>query len=176
MSAQLVVSPKVFRQNTTLFINLFTVSTGVSISFISVTSLPPLVFVASSTCTINGQSFGDNFLTSSRPHHDHLLLQFASAIVPSQPNIVCAVQVQFESASSSKVVNITTDDTRPTRGLTNTSVDACSAAFLSLSGIQAVVFPAFAVQGELDSHSYTPLLQIDHTIYTACDFAKPCID
>jgi len=53
--------------------------------------------------------------------------------------IVCAVGVQFQDASSSKVVNITTDITAPTRGLSSTTVDACSAAAPSLSGMTASV-------------------------------------
>lgn len=138
MSAQLVVSPKVSRQNTTLFITLSAVTTGVSISFISISSLPSLISVASSTCTINGQPYAD-VVTASRPHHDHLVLEFASAISPTSPMIVCAVGVQFQDASSSKVVNITTDIAAPARGLSSTTVDACSAAAPSLSGMTASV-------------------------------------
>ncbi len=147
MSAQLVVSPRISRQNTTLFINLFDVTTLYDISFISVSALPPLIHVGSVVCTINGQTVGGSSVTASRPHADHLVLEFASVVAPS-PNIVCAVEVQFANGSLSKNISITTDNSTPSRGLSKSTVDASYAVLSPISGMSAqlVVSPRVARQ------------------------------
>ena len=122
MSAQLEHS-KVSRQNTTLFVSLYNVTLSLPFRFISVSALPPLSFVASVSCIVNGQSLSGSSLTASRPHHDHLVIEFASAVIPNISTVVCAVGVQFAGGSASKTVGITTDMETPSRGLSNTTVD-----------------------------------------------------
>ena len=138
MSAQLEHS-KVSRQNTTLFVSLYNVTLSLPFRFISVSALPPLSFVASVSCIVNGQSLSGSSVTASRPHHDHLVIEFASAVIPNISTVVCAVGVQFAGGSASKTVGITTDVETPSRGLSNTTVDACSAVVPSISGMSAVV-------------------------------------
>ena len=148
MSSQLFVSPRISRQNTTLWINLGDVTISTPFRFISVSALPPLIHVGSVVCTVNGQSLASSSVTASRPHHDHLVLQFAEAVTPSSPSIACAVEVQFAGGSSATVVSVTTDTQRPTRGLSNSTVDASFAVVPFVSVMSASVAIRLPVAGQ----------------------------
>jgi hypothetical protein len=136
MTAQLVVYPRVFAQNVTLFINVDRLTMSKSFRFISVSFLPPLVLLGDAVCTVNGQTLGSGSVTALLYQSDHLVLEFSSYI-GNVPTIACAIEVQLAYSPASKNVNITTDVDSPSAGPSSTTVDACVALCPALSGISA---------------------------------------